>query len=82
LIPFKRKKNQAELCELKKAYNRKLAHWRVGIEHAIGGMKRYRFLTERIRLKSINQINMIAEVCAALWNLRVRLFETNSFNPL
>ena len=45
LIPFKRKKNLAELCELKKAYNRKLAQWRVGIEHAIGGMKRLELRT-------------------------------------
>lgn len=75
LIPFKRKQNEEELCELKKAYNRKLAKWRIYIEHAIGGMKRYRILAERIRLKSINEINTIIEVCAGLWNLRVTLRE-------
>ena len=82
LIPFKKKKKEKELCDLRKAYNRKLAQWRIPIEHAIGGMKRYRILAERIRLKSIEQINMIAEVCAGLWNLRVRLFETKVFNVL
>jgi hypothetical protein len=82
LIPFKKNKNEEELCDLKKAYNRKLAQWRVGIEHAIGGMKRYRILAERIRLKSIHQMNTILEVCAGLWNLRVRLWETGSFNLL
>ena len=82
LIPFKKRKGEKELNDLKKAYNRKLAQWRVGIEHAIGGMKRYRILSERIRLKSLDQINVILEVCAGLWNLRVRLWETKSFNAL
>jgi hypothetical protein len=82
LIPFKKRKDEQELCDLKKAYNRKLAQWRVGIEHAIGGMKRYRILAERIRLKSTDQINMILEVCAGFWNLRIRLRETQSFNSL
>ena len=82
LIPFKKSKGQEELSDLKKAYNRKLAQWRVGIEHGIGGMKRYRIVAERIRLKSTNQINSIWEVCAGLWNLRIRLRETQSFKQL
>lgn len=87
LIPFKKNKNEQELSDLKKAYNRKLAQWRVGIEplrrtDAIGGMKRYRILAERIRLKSIRQMDTILEVCAGFWNLRVRLRETKSFNLL
>ena len=82
VIPFKKNKNEEELCDLKKAYNRRLAQWRVGIEHAIGGLKRYRILAERIRLKSIHQMNTIVEVCTGLWNLRVRLWETESFNLL
>jgi len=72
LIPFKKHKNEEKLSDLKKAYNRKLAHWRVGIEHAIGGMKRYRILAERIRLKSRDQINMIVQICAGLWNLHIK----------
>ena len=82
LLPFKRKKNEPELCELKKAYNRKLAKWRIYVEHAIGGMKRYRILVERIRLKSIDEINTIIEVCAGLWNLRVKVREEKLFNVL
>ena len=82
LIPFKRKKNQAELSDLQKAYNRKLAQWRIRVEHAIGGMKRCRILAERIRIKSIEQINTILEVCAGLWNLRIRLWETKSLKLL
>ncbi len=82
LIPFKKNKHEKELSDLKKAYNRKLAQWRVRIEHAIGGIKRYRILAERIRLKSINQMNTILEVCAGLWNLRIRLRESGSFNLL
>ena len=71
LIPFKKKKKEKELCDLKKAYNRKLAQWRIPVEHAIGGMKRYRILAERIRLKSVDQIDTIVEVCAGLWNFRI-----------
>lgn len=82
LIPFKRKKKEEELCDLKKAYNRKLAQWRIPIEHAIGGMKRYRILAERIRIKSIHQVNTILEVCAGLWNLRISLRESILINLL
>jgi len=58
LIPLKKNKGEEELSDLKKAYNRKLAQWRVGIEHAIGGMKRYRILAGRIRpLRRTAQIN-------------------------
>jgi len=66
LIPFKKRKDEEELCDLKKAYNRKLAQWRVGIEQAIGGMKRYRILAEIICLKSTDQMNMILEVRVSL----------------
>ena len=77
LLPFKKKKNE-DLSGLKKAYNRKLATWRVAVEHAIGGLKRYRLLVERIRLKSISQLNTVIEVCAGLWNLRIRIREKDT----
>jgi hypothetical protein len=58
LIPFKKNKGEKELSDLKKAYNRKLAQWRVGIEQAIGGMIGYRILAERIRpQRRIAQVN-------------------------
>ena len=82
LIPFKKKKGEAQLDCLKKAYNKKLSQWRVRVEHAIGGMKRYRILAERIRIKSRQQVNLIMEVCAGLWNFRVRVKEGQALKAL
>lgn len=71
-IPHKRKrvaKGQSnELNDEQKAYNKELGKERIFVEHSIGGMKRYRILEHRNRVKSKKVINQVIGVCAALWN--------------
>jgi hypothetical protein len=71
-IPIKRKrvaKGQSnELEEEQKQYNKQQAKERVKVEHSIGGMKRYRILSNRLRIKTPSLIEMIIGVCAGLWN--------------
>jgi hypothetical protein len=67
LLPHKKKKNQ-ELDEGQKKENRSQASERIFVEHAIGGMKRYRILSDRLRVKDIQLYNDVLGVCAGLWN--------------
>lgn len=67
LIPHKKPK-KAELSEAQKSENRDLASERISVEHSLGGLKRYRILSDRLRCKDFNFYNDALEVCAGLWN--------------
>jgi hypothetical protein len=68
-IPIKKKKNSI-LSEEDKAFNKKCASERVLVEHCIGGIKRYFFLTIKNRTRNRNIISECADVCIGLWNFR------------
>jgi hypothetical protein len=72
-IPHKKKrvaKGQSnELSDEQKLVNKEQASRRIVVEHSIGGMKRYRLLCNRLRMKGTALINTVIGVCAALWNL-------------
>lgn len=71
-LPIKKKRvakaQSNELSEAQKQWNKQQAQQRIGVEHSIGGMKRYRILSNRLRLKSTALIDTIIGVCAGLWN--------------
>jgi hypothetical protein len=67
LLPHKKKKKQ-ELSPEQKQENKLLARERITIEHAIGGLKRYRILSDRLRVQDVKLYNVILGVCAGLWN--------------
>ena len=71
--PRKSKNNPdpPDLTEEQKEWNREVSKQRIYVEHAIGGMKRYRVLINRSRLKCYNIKNTILGVCAALWNFKL-----------
>jgi hypothetical protein len=72
VIPFKKKRAKKgvsnHLTEKQVEHNKEVGSERIYVEHAIGGMKRYRILEHRNRLKSTKIINQVIGVCAALWN--------------
>ena len=67
LLPNKKKKKQ-ELSPEQRQENKILASERIAVEHAIGGMKRYRILSDRLRVQDVRLYNVILGVCAGLWN--------------
>jgi hypothetical protein len=76
-IPLKKKKTSSEsVKELKKAVNKRMAQVRIPVEHAIGGMKNYRIITQPIRLKAWDLIDKIIETCAGLWNFKLATAST------
>ena len=67
LLPNKKKKKQ-ELSPEQKQENQLRASEGIAVEHAIGGMKRYRILSDRLRVQDIKLYNVVLGVCAGLWN--------------
>lgn len=68
-IPEKKKKKQQLTLQQKEA-NKEKGKNRIMIEHAIGGMKRYRLIMERIRVRKVALLDTIVGVCAGLWNFQ------------
>lgn len=71
VLPHK-KKNRQTLSAEQKQHNQVLASERIAVEHAIGGMKRYRILSDRLRVHDIALYNVILGVCAGLWNFYLK----------
>jgi len=67
MIP-KKKSIKRKLNELEKKQNKEKAAERITVEHAIGGMKRYRILSDRLRIHNCKMYSDAVEVCAGLWN--------------
>lgn len=66
-LPHKKAKKR-ELSVEQKQENSELARERVEVEHAIGGLKRYRILSDRLRVHDADLYDDVVEVCAGLWN--------------
>lgn len=67
LLPHK-KPPKAELSAVQKEENRALASERISVEHSIGGLKRYRILSDRLRCHDADFYDQVLGVCAGLWN--------------
>lgn len=67
VIPHKKNKHRT-LTAQQIRDNKEKAKERIYVEHTIGGMKKYHFLSNRLRSKDFDMYNQIFGVCAALWN--------------
>ena len=57
-----------QLTEKEKAENRALSRVRIKVEHAIGGIKRYRILVHKFRNRVEGMFDDVIGICAGLWN--------------
>jgi hypothetical protein len=80
LQPKKKPKGQP-LSDLDKDINHWLAALRVRIEHAIGGVKRYRIVKDKIRRWKAGFKDAVFETCCGLHNFRLD-FRPWSYPPL
>ncbi len=76
-IPYKNPKKSIknpnpELSKEQKYYNKKVGSVRVKVEHAIGGMKRFRCLSDKYRNKMKSVENHFAILSAGLWNFNIK----------
>jgi hypothetical protein len=72
IIQPKKKPRGGELTPPEKAHNRDISSIRVLIEHAIGGVKRYRMVKDKIRLLSDGIRDAVMETCCGLHNFRLQ----------
>jgi hypothetical protein len=61
-----------DLTPPEKATNRRMSSIRSRIEHAIGGVKRYRIVKETIRLLKDGLRDAVMETCGGLHNFRLQ----------
>jgi len=67
----RKKPRKGELLPAQKKRNRLLAHYRVGVEHAIAGIKRCRIVFDTFRNLRAGLVDTVMEVAAGLHNLRI-----------
>ena len=72
LIPRKRSRRQP-LSDEDKAANRLISSFRVVVEHAIGGMKRYQCLQQPYRNRKPRLDDLFSLLSAGLWNYHLSL---------
>jgi DDE superfamily endonuclease len=72
IIQPKKKPRRGELTPPEKAHNRDISSLRIRREHAIGGVKRYRIVKDKIRLVKDGLRDIIMETCCGLHNFRLQ----------
>ena len=72
IIQPQKKPRGGELTPPEKATNRRISSIRIRIEHAIGGVKRYRIVKDTIRLLKDGIRDTVMETCCGLHNFRLQ----------
>jgi hypothetical protein len=72
LIPKKATKGKLLTCEQKKE-NQVISSFRVVVEHAIGGMKRFKSYADTWRNKITNLDDKVMRIVAGIWNLHIEM---------
>ena len=71
IIQPKKKPKGRHLTDEEKAKNREIASIRIRVEHAIGGIKRYRIVKEKLRNYKKGFADLVMETCCGLHNFRL-----------
>jgi hypothetical protein len=72
IIQPKKQPRRGELTPPEQAHHRDISSIRIRIEHAIGGVKRYRMVKDKRRLVKDGIRDIIMETCCGLHNFRLR----------
>ena len=71
IIEPKKKPKGRHLTDEEKAKNREISSIRIRVEHAIGGIKRYRIVKEKLRNTQKGFADLVMETCCGLHNFRL-----------
>ncbi len=69
-LPFKKPRG-AERTPYQKFRNTQQARKRVVVEHSIGGFKRFRILSDRLRMHNLIHYDLLLEVCVGIHNFQL-----------
>jgi len=81
ILQPKKKPRGKSLSDLDKSVNHWLSSVRVRIEHAIGGVKRYRIVKDKIRNWKPGFKDLVFETCCGLHNFRLN-FRPWTYKPI
>jgi hypothetical protein len=71
MIQSKKKPRGKELTPEEKESNRQISRLRIRVEHAIGGVKRYRIVKDQLRIRKDDFRDRVMETCCGLHNFRL-----------
>lgn len=80
LQPKKKKKGQP-LSDFDKSINQWIASFRIRIEHAIGGIQRFRIVQDKIRIWKGDVRDTVMAICCGLHNFRLK-FRPWHYDPI
>lgn len=72
ILQPKKKPRGGKLTDVEKSVNGSISSRRIRIEHAIGGVKRYRIVKDKIRNWKAGFKDAVFETCCGLHNFRLR----------
>jgi len=72
VIILDKKKRNKELSRSQKIKNKKKSKQRIKIEHSICGIKKYKIISEKSRIRDINLYNRVLGICSALLNFYLK----------
>jgi hypothetical protein len=72
IVQPKKKPRGGELTADEKAENGRISSIRIRVEHAIGGVKRYRIVKDKLRNWKAGFRDLVMETCCGLHNFRLR----------
>ncbi len=85
LIQPMKKPRGRDLSPEQKESNRQISSLRIRVEHAIGGVKRYRIVKDQLRVRKDNFRDQVMETCSGLHNFRLNFrpwhYKSDSVKP-
>lgn len=66
-----KKDPKVKFTKKQKTHNKGVSKKRIFVEHSIAGLKRYRFLSDRLRCRNADFYSIVLGVCAGLWNFQL-----------
>lgn len=71
ILQPKKKPRGRDLTPEEKKHNRQISSIRIRVEHAIGGVKRYRIVKDQLRCRKDDFRDRVMETCCGLHNFRL-----------
>lgn len=81
ILQPKKKKKGEQLSDLDKSVNQWISSLRIRMEHAIGGVQRFRIVQDKIRIWKNNIRDSIMDICCGLHNFRLK-FRPWHYDPI
>ena len=72
MMPLKKPKGK-DLFQVQKESNKEISSYRILVEHAIGGVKKYRIVKERFRCRKFGFDDLVMLIACGLHNFRISL---------